>query len=785
MFKKSLIIGSVTLMLLLVLAGCSNPTGSNGPQGRDGSLVIDTGTIDAATLAGLFDDVHIIKLGTGVASVDGVVPAGKTLQIAGPVPVTNNEVLTINGGTVHILETGALNISGTGDIAWTSGALVIEGDLVLDPANLPSFGTDNGFVPGWISFGPTGAVDLQGAGAVAGVIDGTFESGVPAVKVDNSGSPLQDLSAFPHWIPGRKLIVYDAHDTNEVLDLSGKGTLVVGIANRTGPTLTGDSLTIDKITNQGAFLVSRGGGNIIVDKDASLILDENGWLPGNIPITVYGKLSADNAVVIQEIPPSVDLSQGTLTAETTATPTFTFGYRGVNIARIELPDTSGSITIDGVPLANNVRQPVILNVGSIVANAATPGATFLDLPAGTTTVDKIITTGTVGTHDLTIRTTANGHEADPPETVKTVFRPNIIAGSSDLVLIRGPRLELRGGPIDLSNRLVLDTDNLGLDWPAQLALIIGGSVSTRGDHLTLTDGQVLNTQLVNTGEVDISGTITFNRSAQLAKVIVSAPAVVSGRGTIAMGVSATPAPGSLVVNDDVTFSIKGFGVDAGVAIIDNAASAVTIADGKSITLGADTQFTVGVNLTLTEGQYKATGDVGIAVLAGGAEITTVDTADNGLTIGNNTDKITLFADGAAVATFTATKGFGANDAPVVFGKDGIVIPAGSASPGARLEVSGTGNVGEITVAGASAITLGTDATANLKGSLSLLDDALLTAADSTANNTYTAANGTTGLIIDTASSIPALVAADNASAGIFITTNNALVDGKFTSTARK
>jgi hypothetical protein len=772
MFKKSLIIGSVTLMLLLALAGCSNPTGSNGPQGRDGTLVIDaTADVTAAELAGYFDDVHIIKLATNVTGVSGVVPAGKTLQIAGPIPVIANEVLTINGGTVHILETGALNIDNTvGDIVWTSGALVIEGDLVIDPSVPPSFITADGFVPGWISFGPTGAVDMVDADADA--IDAAFGTGVPAVKVDPTSTPLADLSLFPHWIPGRKLIVYGAHTTTDVLDLSGKGTLVIGIANTTGP--NSDSLTIDQITNQNAFLVSRGGGNIVVDKDASLILTADGWLPGNIPITVYGKLSAGTAV-IEEIPPSVDLSQGTLTAVANTTPTFTFGYRGVNIAKIELPATGGSITIDGVPLANTVRQPVILNVGSIVPNAA-PAAAALNLPAGTTTVDKIITGG-VGAI-LTLGTTANGHEADPPETVKTVFRPNIIAGTSNVVLVRGPRLELRGGPIDLSNTLVLDTDNLGLDWPAQLALIIGGSVSTRGDHLTLTDGQVLNTQLVNTGEVDISGTITFNRSAQLAKVIVSAPAVVSGRGTFAITTT-----NSLVVNDDVTFSIKGFGLDAGVAIADGATSAVTIADGKSITLGADTQFTVGSNLTLTEGQYKATGDVGIAVATANVIITTGDDAGDGLTIGNSTDSITLFAKAAsAAATFTAVKGNG--DEAVVFGNGGIVIPAAGAADGAKLTVSGTA-VGEVTVAGASAITLGTG---TAKGSLILLDGALLTAADAQPN-AYTyeadAAGGDFPAATDFDSALfPVLTGAASGGNSVVITTKGTAADAKFTSATK-
>jgi hypothetical protein len=770
MFKKSLITGSVTLILLalLTLAGCSNPTGNNGLQGRDGTLVLQ-GTISAGDLAEYFEDVHIIKLATGTTTVAGVVPPGKTLQIAGSVAVAADE-LTLTGGTVHILDTGALDIA-TNTLNWESGGLVIEGDLVLDAAD-DDFFADG--VPGWVAFGATGAVDLQGS-TVAN-INTNFGYGVPAIKADPTSTPLTDLANFPDWIGGRKLIAYGVHaTTTNVLDLTARGPLVIGTANRTGA--AAGSLTIDEVTNQGAFLVSRGGGSIIVAENASLILDANGWLPNNIPITVYGKLSAASTAEIQEIPPNVDLSRGTLTAEATGTPTFTFGPRAVNIGKIEMPGTSGSITINGVPLTGGVRQQVILNVGSIVP-FATPVAAILNLPAGTTTVDKIITGGSAQT--LTLGTSANGHAGDPVETVKTVFRPSIIIGSSDVEVVRGARLEL-SGPIDLSNTLVLDSDNLGANWAAQLALITGGTVDTRGDHLVFTGGETLSTELINRGEADFSGTVTFNRSASFAKVTVTAATTVDGRGTFAIAAS-----GNLIVNDDVTFNIKGFGVDPGVSLslAGSDTGTITIADGKSIVLGPDTQFTAGTNLTLTEGQYLAAGELTIASTNGTSTvITALDEADKGLTIspvGDTANTITLFSDGAAAAVFTAVNG---GDEPVVFGKDGIVIPAGSTS-GAVLTVSGSGTVGEVTVAGTSAITLGTHTTAAQKGTLFLLDGAKLTAADApnsgytyeADNNDFTAAGDFDAALTPTLTGT-----ADGSSTGVEITTKVGTVDAKFTS----
>jgi hypothetical protein len=512
-----------------------------------------------------------------------------------------------------------------------------------------------------------------------------------------------------------------------------------------------------------------------VDEGASLILTASGWLPNNIPITVYGKLSAGSAI-IGEIPPNVDLSRGTLTAADTSTPTFTFGPRAVSIARIELPTTSGSITINGTLDTGGVRQPVSLYVGAI----ATPAAASLHLPAGTTTVDKIITGAT-----LTLGSSANGHEGDPDAAFKTLFRPSIIAGTADVVLERGGRLELNGA-IDLSNTLVLDMDNLGDDWRGQLALITGGSVSTRGDHLVFTGGEILNSQLVNTGEVDISGTVTFNRSAILNKVIVTAPAEVTGRGTFALG-----ALGNLVVNDDVTFSIKGFGLDPGVSLsrVGTETGIITIADEKSIFLGPETQFTAGTDLTLTEGQYKAAGTVTITSTNGTSTVITVGgtvEVGHGLAIsprGDDANNITLLATTAGTApVFTAVNGGGTK--PVIFGKDGIVIPADTTS-GAKFTVSGTANVGEVTVAGTSAITLGTSATSALKGILFLLDGAELTAADAPTNGyTYTADNTEfpTAGDFDKAL-IPTLSAIKDSGAGtgVEITTKIGTTDAKFTS----
>jgi hypothetical protein len=787
MFKKSLIIGSVTLLLaLFALSGCSNPTGSNGPTGRDGTLVLQ-GAVSADALAEYFetDGVHIIKLGTltTTTTVAGVIPPGKTLQIAGAVgvPTGAGDRLTINGGTLHILETGALTVAGSGaDGALErgdSGALVIEGDLVINPLNPPSF-TEDDFMPGWISFGAAGAVDM-GTNATADHINGAFEFGVPAIKA-NITNMLYDLSVYSSWTGGRKLIVYgtQASGNAEPMDLTNKGPLIIGTANKDTTLTTPGVLTLTPNTTQDALIVSRAGGSLTVAQGARLVLPAAapgasvGWLPDNIPVTIYGKLSSAGVAgtVTAMIPPNVDLSRGTLTAESNA-PTFVFSPRVVNIAQIELPFP---ITIQGtVPASgpSTARQQVILNVGSIVSSAAVA----LTLPAGTTTVDKIYAGAA-----LTIGSSANGHALDPAETVKTILRPSIIAGAlstTTVTLGNGSRLELNG-PIDLSNTLVLDSDNLGTPWAGQLALIVGGTVNTQGDHLAFTGGETLSTELRNSGEVTFSGEVLFNRSAAFAKAIIAGPTVINGRGTFGIA-----AAGSLLVNDNVTFNIKGFGVDPGVSIAENAASVITIADAKSIYIGTDSQFAVGSNLTLIEGQYLATGIVGIAPVALNTTISVLTSPvapDNGLTISPANDtvnKITLLSD--AAATFTAAKGGGGES--VQFGKEGIVLPAGSATSGAILTVSGTAAtaVGEVTVSGATAITLGTHSAAAQKGTLRLLNGATLTPADASPAYSFASAYTKVG-DFDIGNLLSGT--AYNTNLGVDITTKAGTTNAAFTST---
>jgi hypothetical protein len=133
MLRKSLILGSITLLMVMLFAltGCEGPVGPAGPagtEGRDaedgqpGADYIPSGAswagpvVKASDLEAAFKytNGNIVILQTSVTDVYGEVPAGKILHVLGSTRVLAGQVLTVNG-TLDILEkTATLAAGGVG-----------------------------------------------------------------------------------------------------------------------------------------------------------------------------------------------------------------------------------------------------------------------------------------------------------------------------------------------------------------------------------------------------------------------------------------------------------------------------------------------------------------------------------------------------------------------------------------------------------------------------------------------------------------------------------------------
>jgi hypothetical protein len=758
MFKKSLIIGSITLVLLVLfaLAGCSNPTdGSTGSPGGPAPLTLQ-GVIAADALDQHFTNNDVIRLisGTGgpATTVTGIVPAGKILEIAGNVAMPAG--LILRGGTVSILEDGVLDARGAGFEENSTGALIIDGDLVLN--YVYAEGMFGEAWPAGVSFGPNGAINLDDEGTDARV-DYLFSMNVPAVVTSVTTQLGGTKPDIDNWVGGRRLILADpigggpgTVTTSYDVDLTGKGILVIR-----------NTLIMDEDTNQYQHtLRSSGGGSIVIAKTGTLALNQS-VLPTNIPITVKGFLTTNGGITTQTIPANVDLSAATLTSAV-GTSTLVFGPRGVAVATIDL--TNNPLVIAGETVNNN-SSIVNLSINTIT-NSLAAGASSLTLPAGAAAVDRIITTAQI------ININGNQYTTLSPRSISGAGRAQLTG--VDMVL---------AGDIELTTAAILglaSNKNLGSNNTAQLAQlarIIGGEVDAGALHFDLDQGTYY-TSLTTTGDFNVSGAVSFNAPSAIITVhsiyAEDGPAVINGRSPIVL-------TGDLVAANNITVNTTG-----GLTLATDSIN--TIADGASIIVGPGSEVVAGGNLLLEEGAYTASGLVTITPAALTGTITTINEAGKGLTIaptlGDTVNGITLFADGAAIGTFTAVGG-AVNTVPVVLSGSGILIPA--AVTGATLTVSGTtpGGAGTVIVKGSSTITLEAHATPANKGSLILIDGAKLGAGDTAA---YTANHGGTNdyntpAAYDTGNKLWAIGTATPDK--VALTTNSTEVDGVFASTTVK
>jgi hypothetical protein len=167
MLRKSLVIGSIVLMLVMLfaLAGCENPaSGSDGPQGAqgptgstgktgqkgpDGIVYFIGPNVTEGELDAAFDVNNYVSLRNTVEDVYGEVPPGKTLYVEGGyyLKVLADKTLKVDG-TLEIKAGSVFNaagitadagfLTGTGEIATVDDGFVLlpyDVEGLLDPAD--------------------------------------------------------------------------------------------------------------------------------------------------------------------------------------------------------------------------------------------------------------------------------------------------------------------------------------------------------------------------------------------------------------------------------------------------------------------------------------------------------------------------------------------------------------------------------------------------------------------------------------------------------------------------
>jgi hypothetical protein len=298
MLRKSLILGSMTLLLVMLFAftGCEGPVGPAGAEGDPGSSGRPgTGGRDgvpfAATLIGpnvsaldlesAFEDNPSVTLATSVETVFGLVPNGKTLKVQGELIVAKDETLRLEG-TIDIAEPDVIldasGVSIVGLLLWKDSAAIKGKGGLLVPYNLDKDGAfdvdeDNpGFTRLHFNSPLFNAPDsaFRYPGSVF------YNNSKPNDDYPDLGGPSdlavgkdpQSLSAkhlkYIYFKEGaRELTVYNIFDLEPDSITAGRTLILRGGGNG-----------ISSRFANGTFSLSRGS-TLVIDEGATLFIDKN------------------------------------------------------------------------------------------------------------------------------------------------------------------------------------------------------------------------------------------------------------------------------------------------------------------------------------------------------------------------------------------------------------------------------------------------------------------------------------------------------------------------------
>jgi hypothetical protein len=552
MLKKSLIFGSIVLLLAMVfaLSGCSNPagpkgdpgdqgdTGNRGDPGIPGGVSLAAPTITPAVLALAFDQGDIVILETTVTEVSGFVPKDNILYILGSaVKVSEAGIGTLTvEGTIDIWNPdGELDADGNGaGLLVATGSPTIRGQgIILLPIVIE--GDEGNFIRGLHYESPE----------VANIVK------YPGSAVDNSGDirPFNNdtiLTYFEHKKPtltARNVddLVPSAIPANKKLTLMGNGNVIPATSALAGyatlivaksATLTIPDSVVFSAAADATFI---NEGTVVLESTSAASSISN---LGGGTITNNGEIEGSTDTLA---PTPVELEiliglpgTGTIVANHSETLT---GVDNPLLQNLRIPD---GVTITGpgstitdlfTSVADNGNRTITLD------DDGGSGGGKLQLLANNTKIGaRVINNGLISTASLNskvlteIFTSMNGKgqvattntgtplalaEAlvIPEETILTLSGPATFGGSTDSITINGTLIVPNGaialaplGDVIVSGILRLGTGN---------SLVVNGTnkvlkiLSSASDFEISGDGTITASSIEIDGKEGYSSTTGF------------------------------------------------------------------------------------------------------------------------------------------------------------------------------------------------------------------------------------------------------------------------------------
>jgi hypothetical protein len=685
MLKKSLILGCLLLLGVLILTGCPNPsssdgdgtstdTGDGGGGGGGGSgglgnnttqtedkVTISTGPVTFAKLQVAFnakDTVEILNLtGSTLIVEGGTVPKGKKLQITGPnTQIDGSKTLTVEG-TLEVTSSGSLDISQAGsklDIK-TGGTVKVDGYI-----KIPS-----GFDLNTIS--PGSSAVIGGTFTVAQV--NTLFEKVNAVEWDETNPfSTSNLAALPKWTGTKKLILTGA-TTALTANVTIPGALVI----------TGSSAI-----PVGAFTLTAGASGIeVVDGGKISLSATASVLAGTITFSDGGILNVAESPTAA-LPDSVDLSKATVTTTTAAVTLKLSGE--VDIGAIDIANDltisdATKLTIDSV--TNSVAKILNLAIPATIGNITTDTAALTLAGIGKVSVGSV-TTDSVGlvitnTHadGVTIGTATIG-----ADTSIDASNGKVVFGTADnnTTLTKATLASVTGGlaSVGVNGAVALAYTSDG----ASITLPTGGTIETKGTASVTSPGLQISgdgTKVTGTGTGTYAPIIEAASGSTTLTINTGGGGAANNGiliGTAADGVQLLALAGDAMV---YTFTASSGGTPALVSIADKyitapagttagAIIAATTADKAKIVLGT-TSGGIKLGRGAKGGKLVITADS-----SGGSKIGVFDiTSDTAGKLPVSVGVATTESVAEKVSLGTASSGectVGANSTVTVFGATG-------------------------------------------------------------------------------------------------------------------
>jgi hypothetical protein len=742
MKKQGLFLGFAAALLgaAFILAGCESPAGADGSSGAPGPGILAAATVNAAQLEALFKVNSVVQLigdGTGALTVDGVVPAGKTLVVAA------KAARVALDGSNNPLE---LEVEDGGTLEIAAGAALGAGNL----------GISNGM--GYITAGDTGRITGQGiiglpyyASGVDPDTDGLVTYADPKVggikkaavsyDADGNGPEAVDSDAIVAILDEvNELSVYGVSNltaeaagvpADKTLTLLGDSTLAAGgtveiagtlIVEGTLATPGGAATAITFDDDSGALTVGTEGTLTLSYADDAIPDDvtNNGTvstitttpatakklvaLPGSGKVILGADVDADETTEAWELKQDVEIAEGkTLTAPLVASAGAPFsGGKTITVKGTLTLGTANSIgatVVNEGTVSTATTSLAALNTIAAIGGTITSTGVVVDTDGGTLTIPKgsTVTTSSATFANIT-GLAVNGSLTTTDATFAKVTALTI-DGSLTAAAATFPELTTLtvAGTLTAANATFPKLTTLTVNPKATLIAGAAALHTTNTATVTVGEGGSATLGTINKlGASSVGAGAALNAAAtnfdENAKLTVGAGAAVNGitfpaaTNVTALAEDAptidsitVPAGKTLTVPNDKTLTVKADGA----VTLAKTGALETESNGK-VVFGLTTFSGVGTwTASVTASQTTATDYTGVAITsaAGGATIAATggSTGAGVLTAGGTSPTITQAAGADNVLTIGAntTVALGGDGAEV--GK--IVLTGAAANPG--------------------------------------------------------------------------------------------------------